>query len=107
LELKQPSRKAWRPHENCQVKPWHPQRAAFKHICKNGSKGTQFKELERVSPSLSRIQLKVLVRELQQSGAAYAFGKNRTNTLVRALTWNQTWNQLGTKNAKNEIAGKK
>jgi len=47
------------------------------------------------------------VRELQQSGAAYAFGKNRTNTLVRALTWNQTWNQLGTKNAKNEIAGKK
>jgi ATP-dependent DNA helicase RecG len=47
----------------------------LKHIRKNGDKGTPFKELEQVLPSHSRNQIKVLVRELQQSDLIYAVGK--------------------------------
>ena len=47
----------------------------LKHIRKNGDKGTPFKELEQVLPSHSRNQLKVLVRELQQSDLIYVVGK--------------------------------
>ena len=47
----------------------------MKHIRKNGDKGTPFKELEQVLPSHSRNQLKVLVRELQQSDLIYVVGK--------------------------------
>jgi ATP-dependent DNA helicase RecG len=47
----------------------------LKHIRKNGSKGTVFKELEQVLPSHSRNQLKVLVRELQRSNLIYIVGK--------------------------------
>jgi ATP-dependent DNA helicase RecG len=47
----------------------------LKHIRKNDSNGTPFKELEQVLPSHSRNQLKVLVRELQQSDLIYIVGK--------------------------------
>jgi ATP-dependent DNA helicase RecG len=47
----------------------------LKHIRKNGNKGTPFKELEQVLPSYSRNQIKVLVRELQQSDLIYVVGK--------------------------------
>lgn len=47
----------------------------LKHIRKNGDKGTPFKELEQVLPSQSRNQIKVLVRELQQSDLIYVVGK--------------------------------
>ena len=47
----------------------------LKHIRKNVGKGTPFKELEQVLPSHSRNQIKVLVRELQQSNLIYVVGK--------------------------------
>lgn len=47
----------------------------LKHIRKNGDKGTPFKELQQVLPSHSRSQIKVLVRELQQSNLIYVIGK--------------------------------
>jgi ATP-dependent DNA helicase RecG len=47
----------------------------LKHIRKNSDKGTPFKELEQVLPSHSRNQIKVLVRELQQSDLIYVVGK--------------------------------
>jgi ATP-dependent DNA helicase RecG len=46
----------------------------LKHIRKNGDKGTAFKELEQVLPSLSRNQLKVLIRELQVNNLIYIVG---------------------------------
>jgi ATP-dependent DNA helicase RecG len=45
------------------------------HIRKNGDKGTPFKEMEQVLPSHSRNQIKVLIRELQQSDLIYTVGK--------------------------------
>ncbi len=47
----------------------------LKHIRKNGNKGTPFKELEQVLPSHSRNQIKVLMRELQQSNMIYVVGR--------------------------------
>ena len=47
----------------------------LKHIRDNGDKGTPFKEFEQVLPSHSRNQIKVLIRELQQSGLIYSVGK--------------------------------
>ncbi len=47
----------------------------LKHIRKNGDAGTQFNELEQVLPSNSRNQIKVLVRELQQSDFIYVVGR--------------------------------
>jgi Fic family protein len=45
------------------------------YIRKNSEKGTKFRELEQVLPSHSRNQIKVLVRELQQSELIYVVGK--------------------------------
>lgn len=47
----------------------------LKHIRKNGDAGTQFNELEQVLPSHSRNQIKVLIRELQQSDLIYVVGR--------------------------------
>ena len=47
----------------------------LKHIRKNGEKGTPLRELEQVLPSHSRNQIKVLVRELQQSDKIYVADK--------------------------------
>ena len=47
----------------------------LKHIRKNGDRGTPFKEFEQVLPSHSRNQIKVLIRELQQSDSIYIVGK--------------------------------
>ena len=47
----------------------------LKHIRENGEKGTPFREFEQVLPSLSRNQIKVLIRELKQSDLIYVFGK--------------------------------
>ena len=43
------------------------------HIQKN--KGTQFKELQQVLPSLSRGEIQVLMRELKGQGKIYVEGK--------------------------------
>ena len=40
----------------------------IKHICKNGSNGTPFKELQQVLPGHSRSQIQVLLRELKKAG---------------------------------------
>jgi len=50
----------------------------LKHIRKSCDKGTPFKELEQVLPSHSRNQIKVLVRELQQTDRIYMVGKNKS-----------------------------
>jgi ATP-dependent DNA helicase RecG len=47
----------------------------IEYLHKNSDKGTPFKELEQVLPSHSRNQIKVLVRELQQSDLIYIVGK--------------------------------
>ena len=47
----------------------------LKHIRENGEKGTPFREFEQVLPSLSRNQIKVLIRELKQSDLIYVLGK--------------------------------
>ncbi|MDR0491527.1 MAG: putative DNA binding domain-containing protein [Oscillospiraceae bacterium] len=47
----------------------------LKNIRRNGDKGTPLKELQQVLPSHSRNQLKVLIRELQQSDLIYVKGK--------------------------------
>ena len=45
------------------------------HIQKNKNKGTQFKELQQVLPSLSRGEIQVLMRELKGQGKIYVEGK--------------------------------
>lgn len=45
------------------------------HIQKNQNKGTQFKELQQVLPSLSRGEIQVLMRELKEQGKIYVEGK--------------------------------
>ena len=50
----------------------------MKHICKNNAVGTPFKELQQVLPSLSRNQIRVLMRELQESGRVFYEGKTST-----------------------------
>ena len=47
----------------------------IRHIKANGDKGAPFKEFEQVLPSHSRTQIKVLLRELQQSDLIYTIGK--------------------------------
>lgn len=45
------------------------------HIQKNKNRGTQFKELQQVLPSLSRGEIQVLMRELKEQGKIYVEGK--------------------------------
>lgn len=45
-----------------------------KHIRKNGSNGTPFKELQQVLPGQSRSQIQKLLRELRESGRIYCVG---------------------------------
>lgn len=47
----------------------------LKHIRKNGSSGTPFKELQQVLPGHSRNQLQVLMRELRKEGRIHCEGK--------------------------------
>lgn len=47
----------------------------LKHIRKNGTKGTPFKELQQVLPGHSRNQIQVLMRELRKEGRTYCEGK--------------------------------
>ena len=46
----------------------------LKHIRKNGSKGTPFKELQQVLPGHSRGQIQVLLRELRSEERVYCEG---------------------------------
>ena len=46
----------------------------LKHIRKNNEAGTPFKELQQVLPGLSRNQIRVLMRELSESGKVYCKG---------------------------------
>ena len=46
-----------------------------KHIRKQGSKGTQLKELQQVLPGLNRIQIQVLLRELRKEQRICCIGK--------------------------------
>ncbi len=46
----------------------------LKHIRKNNEAGTPFKELQQVLPGLSRNQIRVLMRELRESGKVYCKG---------------------------------
>lgn len=54
----------------------------LKHIRKNGSKGTPFRELQQVLPNLSRGQLQTLMRELRHEGKICTNEKN-----TRAAEW--------------------
>jgi ATP-dependent DNA helicase RecG len=47
----------------------------LKHIRECGEKGAPLKELQQVLPSHSKNQIKVLIRELKQSGRIYIIGK--------------------------------
>ena len=47
----------------------------LKHIRKNGSQGTPFKELQQVLPGLNRGQIQVLMRELRDNGKVICKGK--------------------------------
>lgn len=47
----------------------------LKHIRKNGSKGTPFKEIQQVLPGHSRNQIQVLMRELRKENRIYCKGK--------------------------------
>lgn len=49
----------------------------LKHIRKNGGKGTPFRELQQVLPSLSRDQVQTLVFELRDAGRIYVTGRGR------------------------------
>ena len=48
-----------------------------KHICKNGKKGTPFKELQQVLPSLSRNSIQSLLRELREKNRITCKGSTR------------------------------
>lgn len=56
----------------------------LKHISKNGSKGTPFKELQQVLPGHNRGQIQVLLRELRTDGRIECKGK--TNAAKWFLT---------------------
>lgn len=47
----------------------------LKHIRQNNAVGTPFKELQQVLPGHSRNQIRVLMRELRDSGKVYSTGK--------------------------------
>ena len=53
------------------------------HIQKN--RGTQFKELQQVLPSLSRGEVQVLMRELKEQGKIYVEGKGKQYDRSRNL----------------------
>lgn len=48
---------------------------AKKHIRQNNEIGTPFKELQQVLPGLDRNQIRVLMRELRESGKVFCEGK--------------------------------
>jgi len=45
-----------------------------KHIRQNNEVGTPFKELQQVLPGLDRNQIRVLMRELRESGKVFGEG---------------------------------
>lgn len=47
----------------------------LKHIRQNNEDGTPFKELQQVLPSLNRDQIRVLMRELRESGKVFCKGR--------------------------------
>ena len=49
----------------------------LKHIRENNDVGTPFKELQQVLPGLSRNQIRVLMREMRESGKVFCEGTTR------------------------------